>query len=298
MIRESLAAVAVAVVIPGMAVLTLEARAEDAATAILRHVQNGRAEAGAKRLERRPELDAVALARAQHVASLPHHKRLSLKQPIGVLLEEANVTFIRRAWLHLDMHRGFTDPAAAFLRNWKRYDTAWAGALDSAADGVGAATARAEDGWVIFTAVFIVDEPVPDDLPALEHGTVVAVNEFRRRYGLPAMAFDDGLASIARAHSEDMARRAYFDHRSPEGYEANHRVRAAGRAYRIVAENIYKVRGMEDPVREAVDGWAKSEGHRKNMLGTDFDRSGVGVAVTADGTVFFTQLLLASPLDG
>ena len=67
-------------------------------------------------------------------------------------------------------------------------------------------------------------------------------------------------------------------------------VRAQG-----IAENLYKCRGVDDPLRSAVDGWMSSKGHRNNILGADFTHTGVGIAVAEDGTIYFTQLFASSP---
>ena len=51
-------------------------------------------------------------------------------------------------------------------------------------------------------------------------------------------------------------------------------------------------RGYQDPVRRAVDSWLDSRSHRKAMLTPEFLETGVGVALAADGTLYFTQLFV------
>ena len=74
--------------------------------------------------------------------------------------------------------------------------------------------------------------------------------------------------------------------------KAEDRVRASGLRYRNLAENIQMSRGWEDPARKAVDSWLDSRSHRKAMLEPDFLETGVGVALGADGTFYFTQLYI------
>ncbi|CAJ1353524.1 unnamed protein product [Effrenium voratum] len=51
--------------------------------------------------------------------------------------------------------------------------------------------------------------------------------------------------------------------------------------------------GVADAARAAVEGWIKSPGHRKNLLGA-FDLCGLGVAQASTGEFFFTQLFARS----
>ncbi len=39
----------------------------------------------------------------------------------------------------------------------------------------------------------------------------------------------------------------------------------------------------------AVDGWMNSEGHRKNILNSNFDREGIGVYIDSEDRVYVTQ---------
>lgn len=55
------------------------------------------------------------------------------------------------------------------------------------------------------------------------------------------------------------------------------------------AENVAYNHYYDDPVKVAVDGWMKSAGHKKNILG-DFEETGVGVAISKEGQFYITQL--------
>jgi uncharacterized protein YkwD len=257
---------------------------------------DAREEAGAGEIERRPALDAVARARAEHVAGLPHSKRLTIRQPIGELLDQHDVGLYRRSALHLDMQRGYMDPAAAFHENWTKYRQSWQKAIDPAYDAVGVATAKGDDGWLILAVVLLQDEILPEDTFELERNVVDAINEIRRDHGLGRLAPMDGLADIARDHSADMVAREFFAHRSPDGRMARQRVEDGGVQVNGVAENLYKCRGVDDPLVATVEGWMESKGHRKNILGVEYTHTGVGIAVGADGTIYFTQLFTRPPM--
>lgn len=260
------------------------------------YLQVWRLDAGVPELPRRGDLDAVARSRAERIADLPHRRRLSLGETIETGLGAAGIKLYRRAAVHLDMVRGYADPAAGFLKSWKGYAPAWDKAMDPRFSAVGVGTHQAADDWIILVAVFLEDLPGVDDLRALEDSTRRAVNEIRREHGLVELADYPALADVARAHSEDMAGRDYFRHRSPEGRQAQHRVKAAGLEFRRLAENIQKSRGYDDPAEEAVEGWMNSRGHREAILEPDFRETGVGVAVAEDGTIYFTQLFLRRPV--
>jgi uncharacterized protein YkwD len=290
----------IGIVIVGVALLgagsvAAQAPTDPTADRVLSYLQKQRAKAGSPPLERRAVLDDVARARAQRVAALPHKKRLALGEPIESRLEEAGVTLYRRASTHMDMNRGYVDPGGAFLRDWREYAMSWSKAMEAGWDAVGVATHVAADEWTILVAVFLEELPSIDDLRGLELRTIQVVNDLREERGLTRLDELEQLSEVARAHSSDMARRGYFRHVSPEGKKAEHRVAAGGLSYRSLAENIQMSRGYEDPVRKAVDSWLDSRSHRKAMLTPEFLETGVGVALAADGTLYFTQLFILRP---
>ncbi len=97
----------------------------------------------------------------------------------------------------------------------------------------------------------------------------------RRDAGCPTLTWDARAANVAAAHSQDMLRRGYFSHRSPESTTPFDRMRAAGIRFSAAAENIaYGVRTGEAAFRQ----WMGSAGHRRNLLNCRYTRHGVGVA--------------------
>jgi uncharacterized protein YkwD len=111
------------------------------------------------------------------------------------------------------------------------------------------------------------------------------VNAHRVRMGCPALLWDAAAARAAQAHSEDMARRNYFSHRSPEGQEVDERLRLAGANWRAIAENIA---WGQHTAREVVLGWLTSPGHRANIERCIYTRQGVGYADGRWTHVFYT----------
>ena len=107
------------------------------------------------------------------------------------------------------------------------------------------------------------------------------VNAYRAAHGRAALRLDRRLNVAAQSHADDMARRDYFAHVSPEGGTAGDRARRAGYRWRRMLENL--AAGQGSP-REAVAGWIDSDGHRRAMLDGSVRDLGVGYAfLPADG---------------
>ena len=126
-----------------------------------------------------------------------------------------------------------------------------------------------------------------DMVAALERQVHEGINEARAAVsGTHRLQWDDRLNAIARAHSEDMTERGYFSHDTPEGLGPTERAAKAGyrcRKYLHVglAENItieLMSNDMSKLAAAAVQGWMDSPGHRTNLLGRQYDRTGVGAS--------------------
>ena len=111
------------------------------------------------------------------------------------------------------------------------------------------------------------------------------INRHRASRGCAPLVWSEGAARAARLHSEDMARRGFFSHTSPEGALPWDRLRAQGLSYTRAAENIARTgAGPHDAVR----GWINSAGHRANIENCQFTHTGVGVAGSHWTQLFFT----------
>lgn len=90
-----------------------------------------------------------------------------------------------------------------------------------------------------------------------------------------ALIRHDGVAAVARAHSEDMRARDYFDHVTPDGRTPMRRVLDAGIGVMAVAENIALGQATGASVFRS---WMDSPGHRRNLLDCEYTHHGVGLA--------------------
>ena len=190
------------------------------------------------------------------------------------------------------MQQGYADASGEAVARWREATDTWSMMMDPRMNAVGVATVVGDDGWLVLVTVFLEDLEVPDDLGEWEARLVASVNRIRVEHGKPPQMTSPELSRIARLHSEDMSRRDFFAHASPEGYDLSHRVMGANLEYLRLAENIGRNRGQEDPVEEAIRGWMNSAAHRKNILDGDLMQCGVGIAVNEHGMFYFTQIFL------
>ena len=287
----------------GIAALGLGAAAPSAtrdrdpvADALVDALNEARATRQVPAVKRDTLLDEVAERRAVETARLPEGRRFEEKRSIEELIRDAGRRRFATAAQYLAYQSGYEDQVSAAVSSWKSYEPSWSKALRAGWTEVGAATARASDGTLVIAVVLLeAARPLPA-VTKIEADVVDAVNRERESRGLAPLAIDARLHPVARAHSEDMLRRDYFEHVSPEGIHPAERVTAAGIAYRKVAENLFSTRRAGDPVATAVAGWMASPGHRANIVDPSFTHTSVGVAVDPDeGEVILTQLFLRPP---
>jgi hypothetical protein len=99
------------------------------------------------------------------------------------------------------------------------------------------------------------------------------VNSERRKMGLLELVWSDELAAVARSHAEDMWRRKYFSHYSPEGDDVGDRLNRANIYYTFAGENL----ALAPTLLTAHSGLMNSDGHRRNILESQFRKIGIGV---------------------
>ncbi|MGN6109293.1 MAG: CAP domain-containing protein [Kofleriaceae bacterium] len=137
------------------------------------------------------------------------------------------------------------------------------------------------------------DGPVAPDVA--EKRLFELVNQARRTAHLPALVWDDQLAQVARAHSEDMRQTGIVAHVSPTTGSAADRVKAAGIRTAVVLENVARAYG----IGEAHQGLMNSPGHRANLMSNQVTHLGTGVVfgdeVSGRREIFITQVFIRVP---
>lgn len=119
------------------------------------------------------------------------------------------------------------------------------------------------------------------------------INSERRKRGEKPLMWDDELGAMASHHSQGMARDNFFDHTDPKGLNVTGRAKALGiNGWKAMAENIAYNSGYEDAGGFAAERWMTSPRHRANILRGNFTHTGIGVAQSNDGRIYFTQVFV------
>ena len=136
--------------------------------------------------------------------------------------------------------------------------------------------------------------PPPDAYATPGCGSTEEQEELRLTNAARAMDGDGPLrcdtlmTQVARAHSQDMCDRNFFDHTNPDGDSPFDRMTAAGVTYGTAGENI--AAGQMTPA-SVHDSWMNSPGHRANILNGAYGRIGIGVIRCPTGyRIYWTQV--------
>lgn len=172
-------------------------------------------------------------------------------------------------------------------------------------------------GWQLYSMRQYLGRKQPQiDIADLERRIHALTNAQRRKHGIPELQFDERLAKVARAHSQDMSNKNFFQHINLDGEDPGARGKRLG--YRCVknydtyyteglSENLmrtylydsvleqagivvgYDWRTPEEIAQISVDGWMNSPGHRRTLLTATYDREGIGIAISPNKEVYVTQ---------
>jgi len=137
-----------------------------------------------------------------------------------------------------------------------------------------------------------LDEEKLQEIESLELQCLNEVNRLRQSHKLVPLAFSENLLQVARSYSRRMAEEKFFSHNDPEGRSVRERVNEANIRWRMVGENLALSNGYINPVAISLRGWMDSPGHRRNILDPDWRHTAIGVWISAEGTVYFTEIFL------
>jgi uncharacterized protein YkwD len=115
------------------------------------------------------------------------------------------------------------------------------------------------------------------------------INAERRHQGLPALAYNSQLDEMATIQAQNMARFQKMAHVIPEANLPTLADRARHVAYPFgrLAENV--ALGYPD-AETVVQGWMTSKGHRANILNTDVVETGIAIARSSSGGLYYCQV--------
>lgn len=132
-------------------------------------------------------------------------------------------------------------------------------------------------------------EPSMELKEGFEYQLFDLTNADRVNYGLSILSWDESVRKTAREHSKDMAVNNYFNHTNLEGQSPFDRMTEDDIAYRMAGENL--ATGQLSSIF-AHEGLMNSLGHRENILNSEFERLGVGVAFNSKGQPYYTENFL------
>jgi hypothetical protein len=106
-----------------------------------------------------------------------------------------------------------------------------------------------------------------------ESALFTATNQARAGAGLPALQWDEALATAARAHAVLMTQNPQLSHQYPGEADLAPRAAQAGAHFQTIAENI-----AMGPSSDVIQNeWMKSPNHRANILDPNLNSMGIAV---------------------
>ena len=136
--------------------------------------------------------------------------------------------------------------------------------------------------------------PIADSnfLSEVESAIFTIVNQERTNAGLSPLTYNGTMEHYARIKSQDMGDRGYFSHQDPQGNLITVRMQNDGVSYNAWGENIAYISGITMDANaianQFMTNWMNSQGHRANILSTNFSSIGVGVYKVGN-TIYATQ---------
>lgn len=127
-----------------------------------------------------------------------------------------------------------------------------------------------------------------DQSNEFEKTILILVNQYRRQHGLASLEINNDISEIARNHSSNMANG--LSNWGHDGYEERTKMVATVIRWEEFGENLAR-NSDRNSAQKAMTGWINSPLHEDNLIG-DFIFTGIGVARSASGEYYFTQIFV------
>lgn len=114
------------------------------------------------------------------------------------------------------------------------------------------------------------------------------LNQERIVQGLSPLTLDAELSRIARIKSADMRDNHYFAHESPTYGHVSDMLKTFGYSFSGAGENI----AHHATTEKAHAAFMSSEGHRRNILSSAWQKVGLGIVYDANGYVYVTEIFV------
>ena len=128
------------------------------------------------------------------------------------------------------------------------------------------------------------------ELESLSYAVLAKVNAHRLVNNLSELKLNIHLSKIARGKSAAMAQGEEFDHAGFNVVRAEQIKKIM--PFRRAGENLAYNTNEADPAARAVKMWQESPSHLANMERPEYSITGIGVAKSVNGQIYFTQLFV------
>jgi hypothetical protein len=112
------------------------------------------------------------------------------------------------------------------------------------------------------------------------------INKERQAQGLSPLTMNSALSSAAKAHSQDMMNRSFFNHVNPDGLTPSDRAIKVGYTFSALGENICGNPSIDNGHSSLMG----SPAHRDNILNPSFKEVGIGIVDGGPYGKMITQL--------
>jgi uncharacterized protein YkwD len=130
-------------------------------------------------------------------------------------------------------------------------------------------------------AAFLAPAQAQQNVERAERQLFNVINQYRASQGLSEVKKDARLTAAARQHASLLAAKGTLSHQLPLEASLSGRAHQAGVRFRSLAENV----AQGSDARNLCEQWIHSAPHRANLLDSDMDSMGIGIA-ERDGTFF------------
>jgi uncharacterized protein YkwD len=125
--------------------------------------------------------------------------------------------------------------------------------------------------------------PSQDNIAQVGASILCLVNAERQDQGLAPLTQNGQLDNASQVMSDLMVEKVFFAHETPDGRNVVDRVQPTGYLPNtdnwVLGENLAWGSGALSTPQAIVNGWMNSEGHRKNILATDYVDVGIGITL-------------------
>ncbi|MDL2307763.1 CAP domain-containing protein [Desulfovibrio sp. OttesenSCG-928-C06] len=128
------------------------------------------------------------------------------------------------------------------------------------------------------------------ELEAFRKEVLSLTNAERAKHGLAALKSDTALDKVGDARAGELLRYYDGEHLRPDKRKWSTILAEYKISWKYCGENIS--RGQKTP-KEAVTGWMNSPGHKANILNKNYTHLGVGVRMTSNGDLYWSQNFIA-----